>query len=412
MSTFFVERGIIMQNKSKKLMAFGGAALMLTTVFAAMPAQAVSAADPAKIVILGDSISAGYGLKTGECGYYDYLADCIGGTVTNYAVSGYATQDLLDLLDDTSKQSAVSAADYICISIGANDLVRPARAYVEKSMKEGETVMDTLKRLAKEGDATQVISDLTRELREPRKIAKANYITIESKLRELNPNAQIVFQTLYNPFEIEASVLAGYSDKNKDNYTKLKNYICNTEKDLNNALKDLTKSKTADVSAAFADTGWIYVRTAESDIHPTPLGHALIAATILDTLGISASKSSRLGNLFANLPADILSQIPANDLAAMQKYKGEAQPVPTISKGDYDNDGEVTAMDAQSVLVAYTEGLATGTVNMTAEQKAASDIDGDGEITAADAQYILLYFTENTVTGNPTTWDQLLKKTA
>lgn len=401
-----------MQNTCRKLMAFSGAALMLTAAFALIPAQAVSAADPAKIVILGDSISAGVGLKTGECGYYDYLADCTGGTVTNYAVSGYTTQNLIDLLNETGKQPAISAADYICISIGANDLVGPARAYVEKSMKEGETVMDTLKRLAKEGDATQVISDLTRELREPRKIAKENYITIESKLRELNPTAQIVFQTLYNPFEIEASVLAGYSDKNKDNYAKLKNYICNTEKDLNNALKALTNSKTADVSAAFADSGWIYVRTAESDIHPTPLGHALIAATVLDTLGISASKSARLGNLFANLPEDILAQIPANDLAAMQKYKGEPQPVSANAKGDFDGDGEVTAIDAQGVLVAYTEGLATGSVSMTAEQKTVSDIDGDGEITASDAQYILLYFTENTVTGNPTTWEQLLKKTA
>lgn len=78
-------------------------------------------------------------------------------------------------------------------------------------------------------------------------------------------------------------------------------------------------------------------------------------------------------------------------------------------RGDFDGDGEVTANDAQSVLVSYTEELASGTNPMTASQINACDIDGDGKITAADAQYILLYFTENTVTGNPTTWDQLVK---
>lgn len=79
-------------------------------------------------------------------------------------------------------------------------------------------------------------------------------------------------------------------------------------------------------------------------------------------------------------------------------------------RGDYDGDGEITATDAQNVLIAYTEELTSGKSTLTDAQFSACDVDGDGKITVADAQYILIYFTENTVTGNPTTWDDLIKK--
>ncbi len=87
-----------------------------------------------------------------------------------------------------------------------------------------------------------------------------------------------------------------------------------------------------------------------------------------------------------------------------------AAPVPAALTGDLDGDGEITASDAQNLLAAYAEALASGKTSLTDVQKTACDIDKDGDITAADAQYILIYYTENVVAGNLVSWDELLAK--
>ena len=86
--------------------------------------------------------------------------------------------------------------------------------------------------------------------------------------------------------------------------------------------------------------------------------------------------------------------------------KSEASSVMT---GDLDGDGEVTATDAQIVLVAYTEALASGKQELTGDSFTAADVDLDGEITAADAQYILIYFVQKNVVGDPKDWDELIQ---
>lgn len=81
-----------------------------------------------------------------------------------------------------------------------------------------------------------------------------------------------------------------------------------------------------------------------------------------------------------------------------------------VLRGDLDGDGEPTATDAQLVLTAYTEALASGTQSLSGAQFTAADVDQDGEITAADAQYILLYFVQKNVVGDPKDWAELINK--
>ena len=145
---------------------------------AALPALPAAAADAPSVLILGDSISSGEGLKAGECGYYDYVADCTGGTLTNLAKSGATTHDVIAVLDDASNKDTIADADIICISAGGNDLMQPAKAYFETMAKEGENLIDTAKRVAKEGDAVKIITTLTGKLRQPRTQAIANYAVI------------------------------------------------------------------------------------------------------------------------------------------------------------------------------------------------------------------------------------------
>ena len=77
--------------------------------------------------------------------------------------------------------------------------------------------------------------------------------------------------------------------------------------------------------------------------------------------------------------------------------------------GDPDGDGAVTNKDAQMVLVAYTESLGTGKVDLPEDALKAADVNGDGKVGVDDAQYILIYYTGNTIAGNPTTWEDLIQ---
>ena len=77
-------------------------------------------------------------------------------------------------------------------------------------------------------------------------------------------------------------------------------------------------------------------------------------------------------------------------------------------RGDVNDDAKVNAKDAQYVLIAYTESLTTGIINLNEEETAAADVDGSGKVTVADAQYILLYYVQNEVAGTPTTWEDLI----
>lgn len=405
---------------SRNHIAFAAAGMILASALPVFPA---AAADAPSVLILGDSISSGDGLKAGECGYYDYVADCTGGTLTNLAKSGATTHDVIAVLDDASNKDTIADADIICISAGGNDLMQPAKAYFETMAHEGETLIDTAKRVAKEGNPLSIAGALTGKIKPSRNEAQANYIVIAKKLHELNPGAQIIFETLYNPFEIPANDVkaSGYSD---ENYQSLKNYINGTENYLNNVMRALAGVlegtikvngvevdkvegvKVADVSTAFEGTGWLYDRILEKDIHPSPLGHALIAATVLDQIGETNIQSASLAEAVVNLKQSVYTQIPADDYAVISKYAVGVQYL----KGDFDNSGKVSIEDVQDLLKVYTNGVSGKKIedNVTARQFATGDVNGDGTISIDDVQYTLIYYVKKYVSNANVDWDDIL----
>lgn len=89
-----------------------------------------------------------------------------------------------------------------------------------------------------------------------------------------------------------------------------------------------------------------------------------------------------------------------------------ARPLVHLAKGDCDGDGEISADDAQNVLLAYTESLAGAAIPYRAAYVADVDAllpDADFQITAADAQYTLKYYVQNTVLGIETNWHEIIQ---
>ena len=86
----------------------------------------------------------------------------------------------------------------------------------------------------------------------------------------------------------------------------------------------------------------------------------------------------------------------------------ETQP-PAPLRGDADSSGTVDVIDAQLALAAYAELMAGNPSGLSDTAFRAADVDLDGELSAPDAQYILLYYTENTIAMRPTAWEEIIR---
>ena len=398
-----------MKQPIKRCIALLAAMVTGSLSAAVLPALTASAADKPAVLILGDSISSGYGLKEGEIPFTSYVQDFTGGTMTNLSVSGSTTYDLIKLLDNESRADTIKSADIICISIGANDLLKPTREYFNSFREEGETAMQLLQRLAADHQAEKFIANLTGVLREPRNQAVDNYPVIAEKLRALNPNAKIIMQTIYNPYEMPQRYFTKqkYSDEDYQDYALFSKYVKGNLAQLNKAMAKLDGIVTADVAAAFEGVGWIFSRTLESDVHPTALGHAMIAATIMDKIGNTKKTFPGILPLIGQQDYADYLRISSTYRNSLMKF---TEGTLTGVFGDANSDGFVGGDDAQLVLNLYVDQMSAKTYygeGVTYKGFGRIDVNLDGSVAVEDAQFILTYYVENEITGNRSTWAQI-----
>lgn len=142
------------------------------------------------VVFLGDSIAQGYGLADVENERYSSLiAAEYGCTVYNYAIPGDDGADLLALLDEGTCTELANAT-VIVLSIGANNVLKAADTLAPylPDAENGE--------LPENVDVSAtfdvVVAGIDR--------FKTELPQIIQKIREVNADAQIIFQTVYNPY--------------------------------------------------------------------------------------------------------------------------------------------------------------------------------------------------------------------
>lgn len=71
----------------------------------------------------------------------------------------------------------------------------------------------------------------------------------------------------------------------------------------------------------------------------------------------------------------------------------------SITLGDFNNDGEINAVDATAILEYYSNSSTGNTVKLSEETKKSADIDGDGKILATDATWVLMYYAYLSIQG-------------
>lgn len=129
-------------------------------------------------LVLGDSIAYGSGIANPvEACYGKIVADTNGYNYKNLSKPGSTSENLLNSLDNEEVAQAVANADIIQISIGGNDFLRHNIALLILNGMFGNMAPfnEIQQNFLKNG--TQIIL----------------------KIKELNPDAHILVQTIYNP---------------------------------------------------------------------------------------------------------------------------------------------------------------------------------------------------------------------
>ena len=203
-------------------------------------------------LLLGDSIARGSGvLNNEEACFGRIVADTNGYNYKNRGIDGFTTDALNKELDKAAVIADVAEADIISISIGGNDFL-------------GKTIFFNMIKLVIEaafGNLDNSIKTVDR--------AYENFCSIIGKIKEINPDAVILFQTLYAPnyplvgaqLETIISLLnerqLSYLDENPGAFT------------------------VVDVHAALRG---VYGFTALDTIHPNAKGNVIIAREVLKVL--------------------------------------------------------------------------------------------------------------------------------
>lgn len=107
---------------------------------------------------------------------------------TSFARSGDTVADLMEKLSHDIVQEAIKKANFVTICIGANDVLEPAMSHLEEYINTGdlsiiaEIVENNLTILNTDSDAN-------------------SYTSLFNTLSKINPDAQYVFTTVYNPYK-------------------------------------------------------------------------------------------------------------------------------------------------------------------------------------------------------------------
>jgi lysophospholipase L1-like esterase len=219
-----------------------------------------------KMLSFGDSITSGYGLGVGE-NYAQIFADENGYILTNYAVSGYNSGNLLTLLNSGSYNDNIANADLITVCIGANDILSLVTVF--QSALQSAITPAQINAVFDEIQSAQFTAQL--------QTAVDNF---ESNFTEITAHfTNAVYFTIYNPYSgvVIGNALTGVTPFNLGLFTeiwveKINNIIRRQGKffDMFRSFENY-RGMDKHIVANFTQT------PINADPHPTLLGQQFIA---------------------------------------------------------------------------------------------------------------------------------------
>lgn len=309
------------------------------------------------ITLLGDSITTGFGLSEEELSYGAYLDLYYDAEVDNFAVNGQTTGELLETLEEYEIRSSLEQSDLVCISIGGNDFLSIfEKAYSE--IGDGINISDGNVSVSSEF-VSKFVMDYSSAFGTAAVNAGENIKKVVAEVEEINPDAQIIIQTVYNPLESENA------EKNEV-MKPLKTFLSLYLGTINNSIKEASPM-TADIYLKFSEKPYLYTNIESYDIHPNAIGHLLIAEEIVQTLAETGNSSIFTDTIY-NIPQGIFSKFPqytANELSTFAEG--------SLRRGTLEQsiarDASATADSVDSTEISETEEKKVTAENVSPEKK-------------------------------------------
>ncbi len=238
---------------------------------------------PPKMLFLGDSIAAGYGLEGYSADdlyscrsypnilaekYEKELADECGHKMINRAVSGETSAELLELINSGELDSELSDSDAVVISIGGNDLLDILFDLFNKVGYSPESGAFNYKNIDIFG-AADTFSSMDSQANDALAGFESNLKHIAAAINS-RTNGAVYVQTLYDPLESITRI------------PKLADFSAEKIGRLNDIIREQSAGNyvVVDVAADFAGQTEVVTNIKDFDIHPNYLGHQLIADDI------------------------------------------------------------------------------------------------------------------------------------
>lgn len=258
-----------------------------------LPSSAL-ASESGSYVALGDSISAGYGLKEGELSFPKMLERDTEYVLTDFSSNeGVTSEDLLETLNKSEVIAAVQDADVITITVGGNDLMNALYEYLADALGGSMTAEDIRKGLENGDIDTATLMRLMMQLGDfptsPQASAAlttldANLSSALAQIKDLNPDVTCIIANQYNPYgHIEGEAAEGIVQTFETGVTGLNTTISSVA---------LAQGVTVvDVHKAFAESTdnpcnayFKGLKDFNLDFHPNANGHQLIANVVEQAL--------------------------------------------------------------------------------------------------------------------------------
>lgn len=301
---------------------------MLSAAMLSMTAVHAYAEEESSLLVLGDSITSGYGLDGYVSGDNTSAADSFAnrlsaeyGAYTNLAVDGRTSAQLLEALNEEETISAAENADDVVISIGGNDFLMPMVTAIQMSMmsdpeilqgiKDGtlteEDFMEKVQEMDIEGAVINAVNNVDISL------TGENISGILDKIYEVNPDVNVYILTVYDPFE-DIEGMESFSETAENMLPQLNGAI-------ENAAAEHDTAYVIDVYSEFKGHAAEYTNITEMDIHPNKAGHGVIYELLSDAISANAPAVTDTAEENA---AEAVTYIPPTDSADENAPTGNA----------------------------------------------------------------------------------------
>lgn len=254
--------------------------------------------EPLRYVSLGDSIARGYGLANVRNDVYSSViaasVEQSGGDMTaqNFGVDGQDSTELAAyIVNNPAIPKALADADYVSISIGANNFLGEAFDFLEICYNFEKNPSARLT----SDDVTAAYQQFNADVSEGVDRLREDIPQIIGNIRASNEDCEILFLTCYNPYGA-VDVTLDWGGAMPVNFAALADTSVTQMNDVIRDLADDYGYTVADVYTAFEGKWDRLVNAAPVekggtldmnavDPHPNKTGHSVIADVLLEVMG-------------------------------------------------------------------------------------------------------------------------------